>query len=234
MPQILFIIVGLTTLILNSCQTRHHSINGHWHEFINNEFTHCYKITDRTYSVEELSVGYKKEHNKINGQIALWSQGTMDYSTDYKVAADEIQLNDSVFWVRANEEEFINDLSLGLLVRLEPKEIGADKFDLPYDSIFGPHIFIGHSKEEKSTNPTDNDYLIELGTGISTVNEISLYVVGHEQKWKTVIVNADKDTPDNILEDVLNEIYKAGYDKNDVYLTAIDKENRTIGLVRSK
>jgi hypothetical protein len=201
---------------------------------MNNKFTHCYKITKKTYSIDALSVGYIKEHYRINGQIALWSQGTMDYNTDYKIAGDKIQLNDSIFWLRANDEEFINDLSLGLLVRLEPKEIGDGKFDLPYDSIFGPHIFIGHPKENHATTPTYNGYAIELGSGISTLDDIMMYVAGHEQPWRVVIVDADKDTPDKLLKRVLNEIYKANYAKSDVYLTAIDKESMTIGLVRSK
>ncbi|MCU0420672.1 MAG: hypothetical protein MUC38_13545 [Cyclobacteriaceae bacterium] len=131
-------------------------------------------------------------------------------------------------------ETFLNDVSLGLLVKVEPPELLDSQFDLPYDTFatrtYPVKIYIGQLKDRQAS---DSEFYIELNEVKATVNDILGYLVGHsDNSKKTIALHADKDTPDQLIQDVIKEILKTGYLKENIYRTMIKKEDQIMGLVR--
>jgi len=222
-------------IYFTSCTEKKLSINGHWHESINGETIHCYKLTDSTYSVDELSIGFKKPHNIIDGKKAIFLRLSMDYSTNYKVGADNIQINDSIDWIRAsdNEATFLNDLTLGLLVSLEPHELNQRNYDLPYNVDFAKFIIVGKLK----SNQIDDKHHIQINDKIVPLADIMLFLIPHHNgnlENSIVVINADKDSPKALLDSIKETSLKVGYLQKNIYKTAINKTKRTIGLVKYK
>ena len=71
---------------------------------------------------------------------------------------------------------------------------------------------------------------------IGTTNDIQGFFVSYDDEieGKIAVINADKNTPDDIFQMAINEIIRAGYFKRNIYRTAIDRNKLTLGLVRIK
>lgn len=229
---------GLILLIitLSECSTKTKGPRGHWHESFNGQTIHCYHITDTLVSIDKFTFGYSKKVE--NGDIfqPLVSYSTFDLLADYDVSENQFTILDTVTWTKMSNdvETFLNDVSLGLLVKVEPPELLDSQFDLPYDTFatrtYPVKIYIGQLKDRQAS---DSEFYIELNEVKATVNDILGYLVGHsDNSKKTIALHADKDTPDQLIQDVIKEILKTGYLKENIYRTMIKKEDQIMGLVR--
>jgi hypothetical protein len=228
----------LVTISLSGCSTKTKKPFGHWHESFSGQTIHCYHITDTLVSIDKFTFGYSKKVE--NGDIfqPLVSYSTFDLLADYDVSENQFTILDTVTWTKMpnDVETFLNDISLGLLVKVEPPELLDSQFDLAYDTfntrIYASKIFIGQLKNRQ---PSETEFYIELNEVKATVNDLLVYLVGHSDNSKKIIaLHADKGTPAQLIQDVTKEILKAGYFKGNIYRTMIKKEDQTMGLVYAK
>lgn len=223
---------GLLILFLIGCSNKTGKLLGHWHELVNEETIHCYHISDTLVSVDQFTYGYSRRI--FNGEIfqPMVANSSFELLRDKVIEGNYIEIADTVTWTRApdNIETFINDLSLGLLVNVEPPELAQDKFELTYNTL-ATVIFIG---QLKSTQSEDSEFYIQLNDLKSTVDDVRGFLISHlDNSDKIIILHADKNTPGQLMQDVTIEILKAGFIKQNIYQTVINKTELTMGLVQS-
>jgi hypothetical protein len=154
-----------------------------------------------------------------------------DLLADKDVRENQFTILDTITWTQIpnNLETFLTDLSLGLLVKVEPPELLNSEFELPYDT-FATRIFIGQLKNGQTDG---EEFSIQLNEVKATANDLFRFLVSEtDNSNKIVILHSDKNTPDQLMTDVINEILKTGYSRENIYRTAIKKKNMTMGLVR--
>ncbi|MEM8568831.1 MAG: hypothetical protein AAGF85_20400 [Bacteroidota bacterium] len=224
--------VSLLSVVLYACHNQK-TINGHWHEIYKGEVTHCYRITDSTYSIDQISLGFMSPIEIINSKKALYSMLVSEYTVEYLLDQDVIQFNDSISWKRAedNHETFLNDLSLGLLVQITPVELLEEQFDLSYEHS-NVIIFIGKSKSDLAKTAVN----IQLNDVISTIDTLPDFLDnGHDENTNQImVINADRSTPDSLITLVAQHVLNSGYSKSNIYQTAISPWAQEIGLIKLK
>ncbi|MEQ8574708.1 MAG: hypothetical protein RIB63_11630 [Fulvivirga sp.] len=220
--------------LLSSCEKPQYTITGHWHEVLNGKVLHCYHLTDSTFAVDELTVGYKNPYEYINNRRALYSEANFEYSVDYQVLENRIIFNDSIEWFRVKNDldEFIADLSIGLKVSIEPPELIDREFDFPYKIDNATYLYIGRLKN--SLTATGEDFEIQMNDVISPINDVAVYVsCGHcNMNEKIAVLNADKDVPEPLIQSIVDEVLRGGILRHNIYTTAIDKNEMSMGLVQ--
>lgn len=219
------------TIFFFGCSTEVKTPRGHWHESFGGQTIHCYHITDTLVSLDKFTFGYSRKIE--NGDIfrSMVPNSSFDLLADKDVRENQFSILDTITWTKMpnDVETFLNDLSLGLLVKVEPPELLDSQFDLPLDSLDG-QIFIGQLKNRQTS---DSEFYIQLNEVKATLNDLLAYLEGHSDNSKKIIVlHADKDTPDKLMADIIDEVLKTGYRMENIYRTALKKEDRTMGLVR--
>lgn len=226
------ITVSLLSITLCACKNQT-TVNGHWHEIYNDEVIHCYRITDSTYSIDQMSLGFISPLEIVNGKKSLYSMLVSAYTNDYSLDQDVIQFNDSIRWKRAesNYETFLTDLSLGLHVQITPKVLEKDQFDLSY-AYSDVIIFIGKSKIDS----TNSIYNIQLNDVLSIVDDLPIFLDnGHgENANQILVINADRFTSDTLITQVAQHALNSGYSSRNIYQTAISPQVQEIGLIKLK
>ncbi len=232
--KLVSVIILIFITLLSSCENPKHPLTGHWHEVLNGKVVHCYHLTDSTFAVDELSVGYKNPYEYINNRRALYSEATFEYSIDYQVLENRIIFNDSIEWVRVKNDldAFMADLSIGLKVSIEPPELINREFDFPYKIDNATYLYIGRLKN--SGTATGENFEIQMNDVISPLNDVAVYVnCGHcNMNEKIVVLNANKYVPELLIQSVIDEILKGGILRQNIYTTAIDKNEMSMGLVQ--
>lgn len=226
-------------IIISACSPHKEKVLGHWHEVLNGHTVHCYNISDTLVSVDEFTHGYSRQITNGNVFEPLITESTFEYLKGETSINDQINIGDSVKWIKvANSGFFIEDMSIGLLVSIEPPELNQLNYDLNYkllnDSIIETRIFIGQQKSGIDTIKTSKQFKIQLNDVIADVSDIDYFVPSHlpNDQNKIIMIHADKNTPLDLFDWVVNEIIKAGYSPSQIFRTAIEKDKKTIGLVR--
>ena len=228
MVRLLGLILLIITLI--ECSTKTQELRGHWHESFNGQTIHCYHITDTLVSLDEFTFGYSKRVE--NGDIfqSMVPNSSFDQLAEKDVQENHFTIWDTITWTKMpnDMETFLDDISLGLLVRVEPPELLDSQFELPHDTL-SFRIYIG---QRKSRETQDNEYYIELDEEISSLDKVFNFMCCPNNNVQIAVLHADKDTPDKLMKDVINEILKVGFPKENIYRTVIKKESQAMGLVR--
>ena len=214
-----------------ACSTKAEGPRGHWHESFGGQTIHCYHISDTLVSLDKFTFGYSREVENVDIFQSMVPNSGFDLLADKDVRENQFTILDTITWTQIpnNLETFLTDLSLGLLVKVEPPELLNSEFELPYDT-FATRIFIGQLKNGQTDG---EEFSIQLNEVKATANDLFRFLVSEtDNSNKIVILHSDKNTPDQLMTDVINEILKTGYSRENIYRTAIKKKNMTMGLVR--
>jgi hypothetical protein len=215
--------------LIVSCKGHKKSINGHWHEYMKGNFVACYYLNDSVVSVNKYTVGYTTRTEYQNGTVLL-PVLTFPWTKDYKFEGDKIVVNDSIEWRRVpyNDSIFNQYLSAGLKIWVQPMELQRSKFDLEYDSG-DVYIFIGRRKDRD-----DGVLAIQLNDVLTDGSDLRPFLSARHggNEKRILVINADKKVSENTLKMVYDEAQQAGFLPENIYLTAINRNQFKIGLVR--
>ncbi|WP_460219340.1 hypothetical protein [Psychroserpens sp. MEBiC05023] len=214
-----------------SCQNKQEKLIGHWHEFKSNEseYLNCYHITDSTIGINPLTNGgyddYRRGSDIDQSEILSLANDNYNWTSDFKINGNKLIVNDSTFWIKQtdNEQSFLSDFSVGLLVDINPKETDKAEFDFtPNDSIIKSYIFIGTLKNSvwnKNQKFNKEKYYIQLNDKIAQTEDIIPFLLCYhcEMRNHVVLMHMDKNTPIELINEIETEMEKINVQKSSIY-----------------
>ena len=229
------LITGPFIIFLLSCSAKHDKIRGHWHEIINGETAHCYHITDTLVSVDKYTFGFSRKVEQEQVYAPIIANSSFGSLADVKWSGGEIIFGDSIRWVPVSNDlsTFIDDLSLGLMVKVVPPEIKGTVSYLIYGEVRKAQsrtIYVGRLKEDGLNN---DGYYIQINDDLVSPIEIVYALAKHSGNYdKTkVIIHADRGAPDDIIEGIVKNTIWLGYSPQNIFRTALNKRAMTLELI---
>jgi hypothetical protein len=219
-------------------------VSGHWHEYVNGQYSHCYIVSDSSIAVNYLLYEYLIDIEKEDGKALLYSFaiGMDKWISDYIVKSNVIHINDTIDWIKVNDskEVFLDELSSGLMLSIVPDSLSKARFSKR--AWRGPEatineIYIGKLKEQFKTASNISKYnydgyYIQVAEVLIDPEGIPMYIERHhdlENKWM-VIIHADKHTPAEFFDSIYAKILEGGYNDSNIYRTVVDEKNRALGI----
>jgi hypothetical protein len=235
------------TIALISCQSKEEKLVGHWHEFKtnNSEYLNCYHITDSTIGINPLTNGgygyYKRGLDLEKSEILSLANENYEFASDYTIRGNTLKLNDSVFWIKQTDERksFLSDFSANLLVNINPPESRSSEFDyMVNDKTIGSYIFIGKLKNNilsRFKQFNKDQYYIQLNDKIAQLEDIIPFLMCYhcDMSKQTILMNVDKKTPKELLNEIESEMLKMNISKNQIYYLTVNTTELTSGYTHS-
>ena len=237
------IVLFLIFLLFACSVNKEKQLVGHWHEFEkgNPDCMSCHIITDSTYSLNAYTYGsgkpFKRGIDMTKTEIAIG--GDYFFTSDFTFDKNQLIVNDSIYWIKQedNLKTFIDDFSAGLLVNIYPFETNLTEFDYnksekPLETL----IYIGTLKKSALTLYKDyntKQHYSQLNDMISSINDIRSFVIPactlNSTKEDKILLHLDKDTPDELINQIEAEILNSGYKRNQMYYLTINPNKRVYG-----
>ncbi len=236
-------IIIVLALLLMSCLSRETQLIGHWHEYKvdnPNNIINCYRYTDSSVSEGVFNNGYDylRGSEIPKDSIYSWSTGFFELTSDYKIKDDVLFFNDSIRWkkVELTTKNFRDEFSIGLLVDIYPpqlKNINFELLELPNKPI--TYIFIGQIKTSLSKTFQklgNEEFYMQFNDKIASLDEIKNYVNCYHcnMNEQIYIINADRNTPKQLIEAIENEMDNQSIRKNQIYYLYINENEMTYGF----
>jgi len=235
------LLILIIYLFLLSCQSKSEKLYGHWHEYSenNNDYNHCFIITDSTFSYDENTMGAIDKLTDLEhfGSPLEWVNYPQKLLTNMKIRKNEIIFGDSLIWKRQKNDlkTYISDFSVGLKLLIEPFETNIKTFDLAKTYVNSFFIYIGKVKKayiNELENINDNNFYIQLNDEISQLDRIFPFLLCNHCDFQEqrIFISADKNTPKEFLQMVEEEIIKEGvYNRGQIFYLTINTAEKIHG-----
>jgi len=229
----------ILTLFLYSCNEK--SIEGHWHEYVNNniDYSRCIIVKDSTYYIDKFTLGYLYEIPYLNNSELLKHVFRLDTAivSNPKFQSKKIIFNDSIYWKRKkdNTETFLSDFSAGMKLKVAPYISNFEPSDTLNDNFLGltNFIYAGKSKKEFTNNFIDStSNYIQLNDQIkSNFNDVINFIACNHCDFKEIstVLKVDKEVPYPFLDSLYSKMKTFPIDTNRIYVEYADTINKKVG-----